>query len=360
VQRLSAVLTLVIALLVVVVASAQPSEPARRAASPAREFDRHPRVTRADKQLLARAGGWLWWVDGDCNASAINLATLRVRHVEGQHCRVWPNPQGTLALAPIGGSADLVAERRLAVIDLNDPRGLRQVATIHHQDGVLASPVAWDAGGDNAAFCIASPAGTEVIRVTAYEWEQRVIPDACDPVWLGGDRLAFVRDDRVVDARGRALPLRELLLRTLRGGHAKITALAANRSRPELVAIGVARRTQYGRAVPPAAMVVADLRGIGVSYRRGDSAAVRETGIAPDGRAAWFVDVETGRSHLEAGPLPPAFPGSVPIEAWRYAWSDGGAFLAVAEDHRVEVFDWRTGQSAVVDNISARDLAWVR
>ena len=137
-QRLSAVLTLVIALLVVVVASAQPSEPGPRAASPAKEFDRHPRVTRADQQLLARAGGWLWWVD----ASAINLATLRVRHVEGQHCRVWPNPQGTLALAPIGGSADLIAERRLAVIDLKDPRGLRQVATIHHQDGVLASPVA--------------------------------------------------------------------------------------------------------------------------------------------------------------------------------------------------------------------------
>jgi hypothetical protein len=367
VERLSAVATLVLSLLVVLVASAQPSSGGRTARPPVRsEFARHPRISAADQALLARAGGSLWWVDDRCRAAEIQLATQVVRKVEGEHCRFWPNPQGTLALATVGGAADLVDERRLAVIDLTDPRGLREVATVHHTDGVLASSVVWDRSGRRAAFCVATPGGPEVIQVAAFTWDQRVFPHACYPAWLRGARLAVVRGERVV-AGGtpvrnglRSAALERLLRRALRDRRYRITALAATPSSPSYLAVGVARRTQFGHAVPPAALVVADPRGDGINIRPGDADPLREVGIAPDGRAAWYRDPGTGRAFLMTGARLRPFPGAISAEAWSYAWAPGGAFLAAAGRDRIEVFDWRTGAAAAIEGVTARDLQWVR
>jgi hypothetical protein len=367
VQRLSAVATLVLSLLVVLVASAQPSpDGAGRSGPPVQgEFARHPQISAADRELLARAGGVLWWVDQRCRVSDMSLATRQVGHVEGEHCRFWPNPQSTVALATVGGGEDSIGGRRLAVIDLTDRRGLRQVATVHHPDGILASSVAWDSNGRRAAFCIATSEGPRVVEVTAFTWDQHEFPGACYPTWLSGDRLAFVRGGRVVSQAAarqggwRTVGVRRLLERTTRSSPYTITALAATPGRPPFLALGVARRTQFGHAVPPAALVVADARGNGINVRPGAADPLRDVGVAPDGRGAWYRDPGTGRASLVTGPPLHGFPTAVPTEAWSYSWAPGGAFVAVAEGDRIAVFDWRTGASAVIDGVASRDLQWV-
>jgi hypothetical protein len=358
-QRLAAAITLAVAVGVMLVASSQP-QPASRPASPAgaaAPFARHPRVARPDRALLRQAGGWIWWTDEHCHAKGMNLITLRTREAEGLHCRIWPNPQGSVALATVGSPAEAASERRLAVIDLFDPRAVREIATVHHQEGLLASPVSWRADGRAAAFCITTQYGTAVIRVSAGDLVQREIRGVCDPAWVNGTRLAVTRKDEVL-VGGRALPLGRELARVTHGAPATITALAAEGER---LAIGVARSAQFGRLVPPMSLVVSDTSGsASISVRPGESGPFNEVGIAPDGHAAWYLDPDTGRASLAPGLRSGGYPVDIPRTAFAYAWSPDGRFLAVAAPRDVRLFDWRTGETATISFVSARTLAWVR
>ena len=366
-QRLAAMATLLTALVIIVVASAFGSD---RADAPPDEVPTggvgFPRVAQSDEDFLAAAGGWLWWSDASCHVTAMHLATLQMRSAESQHCRIWPNPRGTSALATIGPRSEQLSDRRLVVLEFedlgrDDTRRLRPVATVDHQIGPLASPVAWNGSGGEAAFCVATLDGPAVIRVRSGEWAQRVIEDACEPAWSGrGDQMLTMTRDNQVIRDGRVLPLEGALRAAIgaREGGVKITALAA---RDDLIAVGITGRTPSNGSVPPIALVlVRDSGQPSVNVRPGDAEAFQEVGLARDGRAAWYLEPGQDISELGPGLGPRSYPDTMPEQARRYAWEPAGAYVAVALEDEVRIVNWRTGGTVTIGGISAHDLAWSR
>jgi hypothetical protein len=365
VGRAAALATPLLALALIVIASGWGNEAARARVRepvlPRSEFDRHPNVLRGDEAYLARAGGWLWWSDDQCQVTAMSLATLDTRTADGEYCRIWPDPRGTIALATVGSETDAVTGRRLVVLEMEDPDRvdrprLRVIVTVPHQDGILASPVVWRGDGSAAAFCITNAQGSSVIRVRAGVWSQHVIKGACDPVWIGphDSQLAVVRNDQL-EVAGRTLPLAARLAEEGAGQDLLITALAGHGSD---LAVAAAHRRQFDQPRPPAMVFV--LRGREQRADLGDIGRqpVREVGISPDGSMGWMRKAGSDLSQILTGlgqhpPRP-----EVPRFAYGYSWSPGGTYLAVALEHNLDIVDVRDGRSVSIAGVAARSIGW--
>jgi hypothetical protein len=351
VQRTVALVTLAVALgLLAAGAGRGSAAKAGRA-----EFARHPPVSVETIAGLARAGGTLWLVDG-CQVSTISLTTLTTKRALGAHCGVWPNPSGTVAVATIGSPSSLAVNRWLAVFDSRG-KNLRQIATIDHRQGALASPIAWQSDTD-LAFCVSTEGGPMVLTSTEMSaWSlTQADPGRCLPQFDNG--RVFETSGTAVVGIDRTQALTNKLVAALRRPADRIRITALDVDGPY---VGVAVAATNGEAVtPPFAVVEFDRRnGDTVTVRLGDSSAIDGVGLSADGGTAWVSDA-TGGASLVPGPGGKTLPGSIPEQATAYAWSPDGSHLAVATAGGVDVYTVADGTKVRVPGAHAESLAWSR
>ena len=350
-QRTVALVTLAVALgLLAAGAGRGTSAKAGRA-----EFDRHPSLSAETIAGLARAGGTLWLVDG-CQVSTMSLTTLTIKRAAGAHCAVWPNPSGTVAVATVGSLSSLAVNRRLAVFDSRG-QSLRQVSTIDHRQGTLASPVAWQSDTD-LSFCVSTGTGPMVLTSTEMSgWSlTQADPGRCLPQFDGG--RTFETSGTAVVGLDRKDALTNKLVEAMRRPADRIRITALDVHGPY---VGVAVAATDGDAVtPPFALVEVDRRsGDTVTVRLGDGSAIDEIGLSADGGTAWVSDA-TGGASLVPGPRGRTLPHSIPERATAYAWSPDGSHLAVATAGGVDIYTVADGTKVRVPGAHAESLAWSR
>ena len=82
-----------------------------------------------------------------------------------------------------------------------------------------------------------------------------------------------------------------------------------------------------------------------------------DAGLAPDGKALWYIDSVSGRAVLIDLPS-----GRVraPLDARSFAWSPGGRYLAAATDRGIVVSSWPQGAHVATIPVVANTLSWTR
>ncbi len=314
-----------------------------------------PPGTFLNPPLLRSAGGHLWWSAAGCRVRVLALADLRSRPVRGTHCRVWPSPDGSRAVATIGDPAEFLTTRSMIVLSA---RTLTATDRIAFPQGYLDSPVSWSPDGSRVAFCVQTPTMREVLRV-ALGGAETVLEHRCDPVWRSPAGEAMVTDGRrVLSASGRVIVSDRTLAEVVGAapGRQAVTALAAGHG---LTTLAVAQGRRHGIAVGPSALVVIGVHGqpVAQSVAQG-TAAFSEVGLAPDGSAAWYFDGALRLVRvvdLAAGTGPNAL---TPATARWYAWSPSSRYVAVAEPDGIHVLDRRSRARAVIRGVQAHDLVW--
>lgn len=349
-QRAAALVTVLFAALTLI-ASAPQGNAAPAGAHTAASGPKIVITQPSSTAILRSAGGRIWWSDPQCRLHVEVLATGHIGVIPGIHCRFWPSPDGQVIVATTGQPSSHVINRKLSIIS---GESLRQVAVLHHQLGYLDSPVSWAPDGESFEFCVRTANGYAVLR-DVKPWRHAGPPryGECNPVdGEGGPDLASVspgdvtRDGKVLGwiqrlARANGVPPPSL----------RITALAA---RDGQVAVGLATQGKFGTIGSPAQFAVLVNGHVRFTEPVIGSGTVSECGFGPNG-SVWYESAPSDQVELagEGG-----MSSRIPTTARRYAWSDGGVYLAVAEPSSIEVFNWHTGQESSMRGIAAHDLAW--
>jgi hypothetical protein len=311
--------------------------------------DGPPRVVRPER--LRPAGGRIWWSEPDCGTTVFAVSSLARRAFPQAACRVWPDPRGDRALASGGTWTALLVDRRLGIVRA----GGRRAGWVSHRVGYVVTPPVWRRDGLRVAYCLRTRDG-EAVAVADGPGEAAVHRGECFPVWLPDGRLATVRTGRL-DLGARTIPL------------ARLTAAAElPLSRPVatgvgeaggLLALGLAARTELGRTVGPAGVVIVDLRGrLRASVMLPGGRVPATVGVSPDGAAGWYYDRDGREARLFWAGGRDGLPANVPRRARAYAWSPDGRHVAVALADGIHVYDWYGPQESVIRGVLATGLAW--
>jgi hypothetical protein len=308
-----------------------------------------------NRQLLLAAGGHLWWSAQGCRVTVLGLVDLRVRPVPGTHCRVWPSPDGSRAVATVGDPAEFLTTRSMAVLS---GRPLAETDRIAFPQGYLNSPVAWSPDGRRVAFCVQTPT-MQAVLIKRLGGAATVLAHRCDPVWRSqAGEIAVSDGRRVLSAAGHVLVSDRTLAQLVGAvpGRQTVTALAA---RHGLMAVAVAQGRRTGLAVGPSALLVIGVHGQLVARTRGGVTAVfSEVGIAPDGSTAWYFDGAVRRARVVDLAAGGALRPGAPATARWYAWSPSARYVAVAEPDGIHVLDLRLREQGVIRGVQAHDLEW--
>ena len=346
-------------------AAPQPERPSATAPEPTVETDalggdeslagELPRLLPLPGELREE-GGILWWSSTRCKAGALELSSGSVTRIPGEHCRIWPSPDGRAALT--------VTARRSAALD---GRGLEYVtlageqAVVFHSRGFIGSEVAWSADGQRVAVCVGTRSGTVVDLYRSVPGDREELPGACVPAWLpdGGLATSSARPPSVgVDGQNVLSPqkARALLPSVARDGRRAVSALAAGGGRllAGLVAVSDTR-------LLPTAGALAVLRPDGqVDFEARLAAGIlpAAVGLSPDASALWYHEAGDARAVIVS------IPGGtrVPIFGARWiSWSPDGRFLAAAQEGAIALYSWGPVLKQVASvPVDASDVSWTR
>jgi hypothetical protein len=308
---------------------------------------------------VRQAGGLLWWVDENCDAAALHVASGAVARLPGRRCRLWPSPTGERAVATAPRRSDAFEGRGLVVFDY--ARGAARLGdgtVLEHTPGVLAGELAWSPDGSQLAACFDTDAGT-VVDVFDLEAGTRSTRDGeCFPGWLADGRPAGARGavgvhvaDRDVlgpDAATVFLPGVEP------GSRRVVSALAGGDGVVALALVAVAP----DRLWPTSASVTVLFPEGRLRFSAGLRADVlpAAVGLSPAGDAVWYFNAASGVAHVLAVPggrrlLPP-------FDARAVAWQPAGGFVAVARKTSIVLARWPQEYEVARVRVRAQGLAW--
>lgn len=297
---------------------------------------------------VREAGGLLWWVDRECRLARLAPASGAVEELAGEHCRVWPSPDGTRAVA--------VATRRS---DALEGRGLVELPggnVIEHTPGFLASEVAWAPHG--LAFAVCFDTGEE--RVIEVNPSAGAVPlaGACQPAWLPDGRLAYARESGTAVAVYREElispeALAALLPSLPEESRPVVTALGSGGG---LVAVAVAAVTERSALPLAAAVALFSPQGeLAAAQQLAPGVLPTAVGVAPDGSAFWYFDAGRGRAVLAD---PRSGQALAPFGARWLAWAPGGGLVAASTERGIVVARWPGGEDVALVEVEADVVVW--
>jgi hypothetical protein len=306
---------------------------------------------------LRDAGGTLWWSGVDCRSGSLELSSGAVARVSGEHCRIWPSPDGHAQVALASRRADALEGRGL--VYLVPAEGEERI--VSHTRGVIGSEVAWSPDGSGFAVCLATREGTVVDVRHSLPGGRGTLAGTCFPAWLADGRLALAAGDPVEIRAGDdvllgADELKEIFPSVPKDGHRAVSALAGQGDRL-VAALAVVSPTRF----VPAASAVAVLGPGGIEFEakltpgRVLPAAV---GLSPPGDALWYLDAAEGQVAILT--VPGGRRVLALLEARWLAWSPDGAYLAAAGERGITILEWPSGEELAVVPVDATAVAWTR
>jgi len=300
---------------------------------------------------LREEGGVLWWSAEDCRAGRLELSSGAVEEFPGEHCRLWPSPDGSRAVAVATRRSDALAGRGLVLL----PGG----EVLEHTPGFLGSEVAWAPDGAAFAVCIGTRDGT-VVDFVQPGFASIPIADACFPGWHPYGSLALVPSGPAqIVVEGKTLLGRKdvaRLLPTIADGARRAVSAVFGDARGLAVALVV---VSDKRTLPlSAAVAVMSPSGETVfTAFLGSGVLPTAIALAPDGRALSYFDAGTGEAHVLL--LPDGRVIGTDDARW-LAWSPDGLYLAAATARGIVVTRWPSGEEVAVVPVRADDVAWTR
>lgn len=301
-------------------------------------------------KLLSTARGTLWWVDTRCRTGKLLLAERRIVRGPGNHCELWPSPDGETVLATQSDPDPPSPPARVVVLDSAlQPRAVTSVRA-----DVVHPPAVWSPGSAIAAICADTAHGTRESVLLAGSGVARLRLDGmCRPTYLRDDVLATA-NDRDVYVDGEVLQLGGMLAESVQSvpGRYSVEALAGRQS---TLLVSVAH-SDGSRVGPPGAVVRLDLEsGATRTFLVDRGGYANELGISPDGSAFWYRGAGTGTVTLVTDRLEAR---AIPHIARSYAWSPDSRFLAVALTSGIQIWDLVSGQHVTIDELDPARLSW--
>jgi hypothetical protein len=315
-----------------------------------------PRLATPASDVLRRARGTLWWVDGNCRVEFLRLRT-GARAGAGGHCKIWPAPSGHLALA---GPNDSTPPHPAGNLELLAD-GLHPAAAIGVRADALSPAVAWAPDGSAVAFCVTRGRRPAVVTLHLNASGGGSAPELrigrpavgrCQPTFTFDGQLA-TSDGRHVFLGATRLPVDDALRQLAGGGQLDVVVRAMAASPAGLV-------LAVGRREPPDG----EGRMLLVTVRR-DGAVVRidhpppglidAIGVSPDG--AWLSAEYAGGTRLislDASRRRAA----VPAVMRGVAWSPDGRLVAVALAGELRIVDLHTGRSTSITDADPVSVSW--
>jgi hypothetical protein len=304
---------------------------------------------------IREEGGTLWWSSTDCRAATLDLSAGAVRRIEGEHCRVWPAPDGTKGVALTAKRADALEGKGLVLVG-----GAEAGRLVRHDEGFLVSDVVWDAEGTQFAVCFGTRDGV-VVDVFSGAQQRGRVPGQCFPAWLPDGRLVTAGSDpAAVTVDGVPLlagpEIERLLPDVPKRSSRVVSALAAA---PEGTVAAALVVTSKAQLLPSsAALVVLSPDGEPAFTARLPPRRLPSVlGLAPDARGLWYYDTGEGRATVLSIPGGKRFPV---FDARWIAWSPSGDYVAAATDEGIVLRTWPDGDRVGVIPVSATDVWWTR
>jgi hypothetical protein len=300
--------------------------------------------------LLRSAKGSLWWVDTHCRIGRVLLAERRIVRGPGNHCGLYPSPDGRTVLATQTDPDPPSPPGRVVVLDAS----LNVRATTPIRADAVYPPMTWSPGGAFATICTLGSHGRETVLVDEGGITRLSLGGVCRPAYLTTDALATT-DGQNVFIGETTLQIQPELAASIHspaGGYS-VEALAGQR---DTLLISVAR-LEGSLVGAPGAVLVFDRRSgatTPVAVRRGGYA--KELGIAPDGGTFWYRGGGTDDATLVSNGG--VVPRSVPRVARSYSWSPDGKLLAAAVDTGIEIYDLSSGGHVTIGGLDASRLSW--
>ncbi len=302
---------------------------------------------------LREEGGILWWSDEDCAAGSVELASGAVAHLPDEHCRLWPAPDGSRAIALAANRADGLEGRGLVLLEGRAGEG----RVLRHEPGFLASELAW--APDSLAFagCFAAAEGA-VLDVRPLDGAGLHGAGLCFPVWVDAGLAAAKLSPLSIELGGETVLDSEAIAGLLpdvpEGARREVSALGGGGGR--LVASLV---VLSDRQVFPSSGVLAVLSENGLVGRPvhlPERALPAAIAVAPGGDALWYLDAAEGRVRVVL------LPGGEPVSSFprsRFAaWSPSGRYVAAATKEGIAVLAWPGLAPVTVIPVVANDVSW--
>jgi hypothetical protein len=301
--------------------------------------------------LLRAAHGVLWWVDTRCRTGKVLLAERRIVRGPGNHCDLWPSPDGQTVLATQTDPDAPSPPGRVVVLD----GALRPRAITTVRADVVHPPVTWAPGGVFALICADGNDGRpQTVMVDGVGIIRQRLGHVCRPAYLSPGVLATTDDQNVFLGQTKLTIAPQLAAAVHSGpGGYTVEALAAQRD-TLLVSVASLNGSLVG---PPGAVVVFDRRsGATRAFPVQRGGYANELGISPDGTSLWYRGGGTGDvSILSNGRV---LARSIPRVARGYAWSPDGRMLAVALNAGIEIYDLASGRHVTIGELDPARVSW--
>ena len=306
--------------------------------------------------VLREEGGVLWWSDAQCRAGSLELASGVVVSFPAAHCRLWPAPDGSVAVALSARRSDALEGRGLVLA--RDRRGEDEVV-LGHSPGFLGSELSWNPFGSTFAVCFETRRGA-VVDVIAPGQTIGTLEGACSPAWLSDGRLAVARSSPLsIEVDGRVVldrkEVAELLPSVPRGATRAVSALGAGDGRvvAGLVAVSGKRLLPYTASL----VILTDSGEIEFTAQLSPDTLPAAVGLSPDGRALWYFD---GGERTAVIIAVPGGSRLLPFGARWVAWSPDGRYLAAATGEGIVISSWPDGDRVAEVPVVANDVSWSR
>lgn len=304
---------------------------------------------------LREEGGILWWSDEGCTAGSVELASGAVAALPDEHCRLWPAPDGSRAIALAANRADGLEGRGLVLLEGRAGEG----RVLRHEPGFLASELSW--APDSLAFagCFAAAEGA-VLDVRPLDGAGLHGAGLCFPAWVDEGLAAAKLNPLSIELGGETVlgpeAIAELLPDVPEGARREVSALGGGSDRLAVSLVVLSEKQVF-----PSAGVLAVLSEDGSLGRPVDlpeRALPTAIAVAPGGDALWYLDAAEGRVRVVL--LPGGEPVSSFPRARLAAWSPSGRYVAAATDEGIAVLAWPGLSPVTVVPVVANDVSWTR
>jgi hypothetical protein len=303
---------------------------------------------------LREEGGLLWWA-GRCEASVLDASSGLVADVPGAACDIRPSPSGASAVASVDVERAPTRTGVVLVSRLRDEGSTLDRGEPIADTSTLATPSAWNPAGNRVAVCASHDGGFSVDVLDLAEGTRSSIRGFCLASFLDDGRLAVAHGPAEIALDGQAIfgdAQAELMLPDVPASDRYLTALGAAGDR---LVVGLVSN----QPTPAAAIAVVAPDGtIEFSTHLRPGTFPGAAGLAPDGRALWYVD---GGGGPRSDAVILDVPGGRQLEPYNarwVSWSPSGDYLAAAVGHRIEVYSWPEGRQVAAIDAEADTVAW--